>query len=249
MKRFIYILSLVFAAVLTACHDDDNEIISADGLYTIQMSDDHSTHTMENCIGTFDYDYDEKSYVFYPDMYYGTPFHGGQELGNCLLLKNIPDTLKEYVGYTMQISGTYIPLYTKTQRGTNCPWIENVFDAKITSAKTYKLIHTFPRDSSTTYTMEDCVGTLRYDVENERYVFRPDKKYRNLFESDIIGGLRTLIINNIADTLKSYAGSVLKISGTYTPLEQVLVYYTSTPNIEDFYNAEITKAEPYQSLE
>jgi len=140
MKKIIYILTLVFAAAFAACGDKDDIQESKDG-FIIEPSDDDSTYVMNFCIGKLIYDTDDASYEFIPDIYYGDPFHSGYELSNTLRLKSIPDTLKAYTDSTLVISGTYTPVCTKTQKGTNCPLIENVFDAEITWAAPYTIIY------------------------------------------------------------------------------------------------------------
>ena len=127
MKKIIYILTLVFAVAIAACHDKDDIQESKDG-FIIEPSDDDSTYVMNFCIGKLVYDTDDASYEFIPDMYYGDPFHSGYELSNTLRLKSIADTLKAYTDSTLVISGTYTPVCTKTQKGTNCPLIEKVID-------------------------------------------------------------------------------------------------------------------------
>ncbi len=96
---------------------------------------------MNFCVGKLIYDTENECYAFFPDMLYGKPFTSGQELGNTLLLKSIPDTLKAYTDSTLVIAGTYTPICIKTENGTNCPWIECIFDAEITWAAPYKIVY------------------------------------------------------------------------------------------------------------
>ena len=141
MKKIIYILTLVFAVAIAACGDKDDIKQSDDGHYTIKMIDDDSTYVMNFCVGKLIYDTENECYAFFPDMLYGKPFTSGQELGNTLLLKSIPDTLKAYTDSTLVIAGTYTPICIKTENGTNCPWIECIFDAEITWAAPYTIIY------------------------------------------------------------------------------------------------------------
>lgn len=143
MKRFIkiFILFLVTALSFAACHDKDDIQPSEEERFTIKMIDDDSTYVMNFCVGKLIYDTENECYAFFPDMLYGKPFTSGQELGNTLLLKSIPDTLKAYTDSTLVIAGTYTPICIKTENGTNCPWIECIFDAEITWAAPYKIVY------------------------------------------------------------------------------------------------------------
>lgn len=140
------LLILILAVIgFAACNDKEpvsNEQPREDSLlYTIELSNDDSTYSMSDCVGVLSFDSKYECYVFQPDRKYGYPFPWGYELWSTVLLKNIPDTLKAYVDSTLVIAGTYRPICTKIEKGTNCPWVEKVYEGEIKWAAPYKIVY------------------------------------------------------------------------------------------------------------
>lgn len=138
MKKQLLLILILAVIGFAACNDKED---LSNEKWIVESINDDSTYTMEDCVGTLTYEADYGCYVFHPDFLYGDPFQRGEELCNELLLNNIPDSLKAYEDSTLVISGTYNPVCVKTEKGTNCPLIIQVYNAEITKAAPYKIVY------------------------------------------------------------------------------------------------------------